>query len=333
LVPLGLLLILLIVVATALGSVSVPLGDTLAVIGKNLGLGGAGADQKGNAIIFLVRLPRVLGAVVIGAALAVGGTVMQGMLRNPMADPGVIGVSSGAGFGAVTAIALGLTTQSLWFLPLFASVGSLAAATVIFLLAIRGGRLGVFTLVLAGMAVSTLFGAGTSLVLSFASRDSIAQFIFWSMGNLYSIRWESLALVAGPIGAGLFVLLWYARDLNVLLLGEEEAQAVGVNVFRTRVLLLTVVSVTTASAVCISGPIGFVGLIVPHVLRLLIGPDHRLLLPAAALGGASFLVACDLAARLLVRGQEVNVGILTSLLGAPFFLFLLLQSEKRGGVR
>ena len=329
LVPLTVLLGVLIVVATAVGSVSVPLEETAAVILKNLGLGFINVDQKWDAIIFLIRLPRVLGAVIIGAALAVAGTVMQGMLRNPMADPGIIGVSSGAGFGAVTAIALGLTAQGLWYLPLFASLGSLTAASIIFLLAIRKGKMGIFTLILAGIAVSTFFGAGTSLVLSFASRDSIAQFIFWSMGNLYNVRWESLALVIGPIGLGLVVLLWFTRDLNILLLGEEEAQAVGLNVFRTRVLLLVLVSITTASAVCISGPIGFVGLIVPHILRLLVGPDHRLLLPAAALGGASFLVACDLVARLVLGAQEVNVGIVTALLGAPYFLFLLLRSEKK----
>ncbi len=189
----------------------------------------------------------------------------------------------------------------------------------------------IFTLILAGIAVSTFFGAGTSLVLSFASHDSIAQFIFWSMGNLYNVRWESLALVILPVGLGLIALLCFARDLNIMLLGEEEAQSVGLNVSRSRIMLLVLVSVTTASAVCISGPIGFVGLIVPHILRLVIGPDHRVLLPASALGGAIFLVACDMVARMILGAQEINVGIVTALLGAPYFLFLLLRAGKREG--
>jgi iron complex transport system permease protein len=316
--------------ATALGSVSVPLDVTLKVILKNLGLLPAGAvEPKWDAIIFLVRLPRVLGAALIGAALGVAGTVMQGMLRNPMADPGIIGVSSGAGFGAVLAISLGLTAQGAWTLPVFASAGALLATGIVFLLGARGGRAGVFTLLLAGIAVSTFFGAGTSLALSFASRDSIAQFVFWSMGNLSNLRWESLGLVCLPVSLGLVLMLASARELNVLLLGDEEARALGLDVARRRVILLVVVSATTASAVCVSGPIGFVGLMVPHMLRLAVGPDHRLLLPAAALGGASFLVACDLLARTALGAQEINVGIVTALLGAPYFLFLLVRAGRK----
>jgi len=327
--PLAGLLAVLIVVGTSLGSVSVPLGDTATILLSKLGLRVGAIDPKWDSIIFLVRLPRVLGAALIGAALAVSGAVMQGLLRNPMADPGIIGVSAGAGFGAVSAIAFGLTVQGPWFLPLFASVGSLAATGVIFLLSIRRGDMGLFTLLLAGLAVGTFFAAGTSLVLTFASRDNVAQFIFWAMGNLSGIRWESLGLVIVPIALGLALLLLFGRELNVLLLGEEEARSVGLNVFAVRVGLLVLVSVTTASAVCISGPIGFIGLIVPHVLRLLLGPDHRLLLPASALGGACFLVACDLVARLALPSQEVNVGIVTALLGAPYFLFVLRRSERR----
>ena len=332
LVPLALALVALILVATALGSVAVPLDVTVRVILKNLGLAGglgtAGLEPKWDAIIFLVRLPRVLGAALIGAALALSGAVLQGLLRNPMADPGIIGVSGGASFGAVLAIALGLSALSPWFMPLFASAGALAAASIIFVLSIRSGKLAIFTLILAGLAVSTFFGAGTSLVLSFASHDSIAQFVFWAMGNLYNVRWESLGLVALPIGLGLAALLCFSRELNVMLLGEEEAQSVGLNLGRTRIILLGLVALTTAAAVCISGPISFVGLIVPHVLRLLIGPDHRLLLPASALGGGCFLVACDLVARLALGVQEINVGIVTALLGAPYFLLLLLRSGQ-----
>ncbi len=334
LLPLAAALGVLVLLAIAVGSVPVPLADALTVILARFGVPAtflaSVPDPKWDAIIFLVRLPRVLGAVVIGAALAVAGTVMQGLLRNPLADPGLIGVSSGASFGAVLSIALGFTATNPWALPLFASIGSMTATGIIFLLAIRAGKMGLFTLILAGMAVGTFFGAGTSLVLTFASHDSIAQFLFWSMGNLYNLRWESLQLVVLPIGAGVFLLLWFARDLNVLLLGEDEAQVVGVDVFRTRLVLLVLVSAVTASAVCISGPISFVGLVVPHILRLLLGPNHRLLVPAAALGGAAFLVVCDLLARLVLGTQEINVGIVTALVGAPYFVFLLLRSVKQG---
>jgi len=330
--PLCVLLVILVVVGTAFGSVTVPWTDTGAVLLAKLGIPVGPVDAKWDSIIVLVRLPRVLGAALIGAALAVSGAVMQGLLRNPMADPGIIGVSAGAGFGAVSAIAFGFAAQAAWFMPLFASLGSLTATAIIFALSIRRGAVGLFTLLLAGLAVGTFFAAGTSLVLTFASRDNIAQFLFWAMGNLSGVRWESLALVIVPIAVGLTLLLVFGRELNVLLLGELEARSLGVNVFAVRVALLVLVSVTTASAVCISGPIGFIGLIVPHILRLLLGPDHRLLLPASALGGACFLVACDLVARLVLASQEVNVGIVTALLGAPYFVFVLVRSEKRESV-
>jgi iron complex transport system permease protein len=318
--------------ATALGAVAVPLPATLQVMARKLGLWTvAGLDPKWDAIIFLVRLPRVLGAALIGAALAVCGATLQAMLRNPMADPGILGVSAGAGFGAVLSIGLGLAAASPWFTPLMAAGGALAAAAIIVALSFRAGRMSVFTILLAGIAVSTFFGAGSSLVLSFASHDSVAQYLLWAMGTLYNLRWESLGLVTLPVLAGTAGLLPCARDLNLLALGEEEAQALGLDVARTRLALMALVSLTTAGAVSVAGPIGFVGLMVPHILRLLVGPDNRLLLPAAALGGALFLVLCDLAARMAPGGQEINVGIVTALLGAPYFLFLLVRSGARAG--
>ena len=329
--PLALgLLFLLIVVSVGFGSVAVPLDKTWAALLHGFGLqSGVPGDDKWDAIIFLVRLPRVLGAALIGAVLALAGAVMQGILRNPMADPGIIGISGGASFGAVLAIASGWGAQAWYHLPLAASLGALLAAGVIFSLTLRQSRSAITSLILAGMAVSTFLGAGTSLVLSFISRDNLAQFVFWSMGNLANIRWESLAGVVLPILLCLVVLPWFARDINIMLLGEEQARAVGLEQSRLRLLLLALVALMTALAVSISGPISFVGLIVPHMVRLVLGPDNRLVMPFSLVAGAIFLVACDLLARLALGGQELFVGVVTALVGAPYFLFLLLDSRRK----
>lgn len=325
------ILILIIVAAISIGTVFVPIKTIIKVILHKIGLyGNTGFEYEQQAIIYYVRLPRVLAAVLIGAALATVGAVLQGMFRNPMADPGIIGVSSGASLGAVAAIALGLSSQGLFYMPLFASVGAILAALIILTLSLRGGRVATFTLILSGIAVSTFFGAVTSMILSITSRDNVHEFIFWAMGNLYSIRWESIKLVVIPIILGVIILMTFARDLNVMLLGEEEAQSVGVNSSKIRIMILLVAAVTTAAAVCISGPISFVGLIVPHIIRIIIGPDHRLLLPASAIGGSIFLVACDLISRVVFIPTEINVGIVTSLVGAPYFLYLLTKSRKGG---
>jgi iron complex transport system permease protein len=318
-------------VAAAVGSVAVPLDAEIQVLLGRLGLGSRDAvSPQWDAIFFLIRLPRVLGAALIGGVLAVAGASLQALLRNPMADPGVLGVSAGAGFGAVVSIGLGWAALSLWVTPVFAVVGALVASSAILGLTLARGPLALLTLILAGIAVSTFFGAGTSLVLSLVSRDSVAQFVFWSMGSLAPLRWETLGVVAVPALAATAGLLILGRVLNVLLLGEDEARSVGVDVKAVRILVLVLVSVATAGAVCVCGPISFVGLMVPHLLRLVLGPDNRTLLPASALAGALFLVTCDGLSRVVAGAQEVNIGVVTALLGAPYFLFLLLRQGKGG---
>ena len=325
------LLIAIIIIATAVGAVYVPLLDTAKIIIKNLGIYNfTSISESQNSIIFLVRLPRVIVAVLVGAALAVSGAVMQGMFRNPMADPGILGVSSGAGLGAVTAIGLGLASRSIYFMPLFATIGALLAAWIVFILASSGKKIPVLTLILSGIAVSTFLGAITSLILSKISEYQVKEYLFWSVGGLSSRRWEHVNMVAIPIIICIILLISFARDLNVLLLGEEEAQSVGLNPSKTRKQLLFLVSVTTAMAVSVSGSISFAGLIVPHIMRLIVGPDNRLLLPASALAGAIFLVGCDIIARVVIMPAEIGVGIVTSLLGAPYFLYLLNKSRKEG---
>lgn len=327
------LLAVLVILATAIGAVYVPFIQTLKVIMKNWGvLPNVQLAETYEPIIYFIRFPRVVIAVLVGAALATSGAVMQGMFKNPMADPGIIGVSSGASLGAVLAIALGLTARSLYILPVFATVGAFVAVIVIYLLSSRGGKVPVLTLILAGIAVSTFFSAITNIILTASKDYQVHEFVFWAMGNLNGSMWQHVKLVFIPILTGIAILIFFARDLNILLLGEEEAQSVGLDPSKTRKVLLAVVSATTASAVCVSGFISFVGLIVPHILRLLLGPDHRILLPASAIGGAIFLVGCDLVARVVVMPSEISVGIITSLLGAPYFLYLLIKNRKESGM-
>lgn len=329
--PAGVLaLALLVALSVSLGSVAVPWDRALAAVAHGLGLAAAGPDDaKWDAIVFLLRLPRVLGAALIGGALALAGAVMQGIMRNPMADPAIIGISGGASLGAVAAIATGLAAAAGPWLPVCACLGSLGAAALIFGIGLGAGRQALQSLILAGMAVSTFLGACTSLVLSTVNHDNMAQFIFWAMGNLYNLRWETLAAIAAPMLAGMAALPLFAREINIMQLGEEEARAVGLETGRVRLLLLGMAAVVTALGVSVSGPIAFVGLVVPHIVRMLVGADHRALLPASVLGGAVFLVGCDLVARLALGGQEMQVGIVTSLLGAPYFVALLLRTWRR----
>ncbi|WP_276281125.1 vitamin B12 ABC transporter permease BtuC [Halorussus caseinilyticus] len=275
-----------------------------------------------ETIVMTLRLPRIALGAVVGLALSTAGVVMQGFFRNPMADPSIIGVSSGAAVGAVATIALPFAVP--FALPTAAFLGAVAAAFGVYLLATEDGRTPVATLLLAGVAVQTFLGAVVSFLL-LHSGESLRRAVYWLMGHLHLASWEDVRLVLPVALVGFAVLLAYARDLNVLLLGEEDAHALGVEVERTKRLLLGVASVMTGAAVAVSGVIGFVGLVVPHVMRLLVGPDHRILLPTSALAGATFLVATDTVAR--SGAAELPVGIVTAFLGAPFFLYLLRTRE------
>jgi iron complex transport system permease protein len=273
-------------------------------------------------IVRTIRLPRIVLAAVVGFALATAGTVMQGFFRNPMADPSIVGVSSGAAVGAVAVIALPLAVP--YGIQTAAFVGAVITAFAVYLIATRGGRTPVATLLLAGVAVQTFLGAIISYLL-LQSGESLEEAVFWLMGHLSNSTWAEVEATL-PVAVAAFVgLLAYARDLNALLLGEEDAHALGIEVERSKRVLLAVASVVTAAAVAVAGVIGFVGLIVPHVMRLLVGPDHRLLLPTSALAGATFLVLADTAAR--AGPAQLPVGIVTAALGAPFFLYLLRRRE------
>ena len=278
--------------------------------------------DRHETIVRAIRLPRIALGAVVGFALATAGTVMQGFFKNPMADPSIIGVSSGAAVGAVATIAVPLAIP--FGLQTAAFVGAIIAAAAVYLIATENGRTPVATLLLAGVAIQTFLGAVISYLLLHADQG-LNEAVVWLMGHLTRASWNDVVVTA-PITLVLFgVLLAFARDLNVLLLGEDDAASLGIAVERTKRLLLAGSSVITAAAVAVAGVIGFVGLIVPHMMRLVVGPDHRILLPTSALAGATFLVLADTVAR--VGPAEVPVGIVTAAVGAPFFLFLLARRE------
>jgi iron complex transport system permease protein len=297
-------------------------------------------DDVHAQIVVGVRLPRILMAALVGFALAAAGTVMQGFFRNPMADPSIIGVSSGAAVGAVAFIVFPAALSATVTLPLigavdlglsygagvslFAFVGALAAAFGVYAIATRHGRTPVATLLLAGVAVQTFLGAVISY-LQLQAGESLRRIVAWLMGHLSGASWSEVAATAVVVPPLFVLLLMYARDLNVLLLGEEEARGLGIAVERTKRILLGASALITAAGVAFAGIIGFVGLIVPHILRLVVGPDHRVLLPTAALAGGSFLVAADTVAR--AGSTELPVGIVTAAVGAPFFISLLSTRE------
>ena len=281
-----------------------------------------------HTIVLGIRLPRVVLGALVGGGLALSGAVLQGLFRNPLADPGLIGVSAGAAFGAVVAIALGVAAAGLWTLPLWAFGGALLATALVYLLAVRHGRTPVLTLILAGVAVSALFGAGTTAVLTLNIGNTAAQFMLaWLYGSLDGALWRQDAVLAAFVLPGGLLMVFFARELNLLATGQEGAAALGVPVEAAQRILLALAALVTAAAVAASGIIAFVGLMVPHLLRRLIGPDHRLLLPACLLGGGAFLVLADLVARVVIAPAEINLGVVTAVLGVPFFLYLL----RRGG--
>lgn len=299
----------------------------------------AGPTDSVNATVVLdLRLPRLLIGLLVGAALACAGTAMQGLFRNPLADPGLVGVASGAALAAVAAIVfaqqLRLSVSELprltaWLTPIASFIGGLAAATLATRLANQDGYTRTATLLLAGLAINAIAGAGIGLLTQLAGDTALREAIFWLFGSLAKSGWTELA-IGGPIL--LFALLWLPREsraLNALLLGEAEAGHLGVDVERLKRRVSGLIVLAVAASVALAGVIGFVGLIVPHLLRLVLGPDHRALLPASALGGACLLAFADLAARSWLAPAELPVGILTALVGGPFFLALLLRFKNR----
>jgi iron complex transport system permease protein len=320
-----------VVIGVGIGPVRIAPSHSLGVLLHRLGLGTplpfTPVEQQ---IIERLRLPRLLLAGTVGAGLAVVGGVMQGLFRNPLADAGITGVSNGGAFGAVLAITTGIAAAGLWTLPICAFIVALATALLVYTLAVSRGRIQLGMLLLAGVTVSAFMGACTAAALTF-TRDPflLREIVFWLMGGFVNRGWPHAALAAILVLPGITLCWCFSRDLNVMLAGEDEALSLGVDVPRVRVVLLVLVAFVTAACVAVSGPIGFVGLIVPNVVRIVLGPDHRVLLPVSALGGALFLVIADTLARTLLQPQEIPVGIITAFVGAPFFLALLYARRRQ----
>lgn len=321
-------LVAAVVVATAVGVVSLPYGETARVIVAKLTGLPLEYAARNEAIIWSVRLPRVATAGLVGFGLGICGAAMQGLFRNPLASPGTVGVSSGASMGAVVAIFLGWQARNAWSVPLAAFAGAWLAVGVVYALSTRRGRTDTATLLLAGVAVSSFFSALISLLYHFVDDGVLRQIVFWLMGNLAGKRWEHVALISPFVLIGSALLWAYARDLNMLLAGDDEARSLGVPVEQTKRILLVLVASITGAAISTAGIIGFVGLVVPHILRGIVGPDHRWLLPASGLGGATLLILADLVARTAFAPIELRPGIVTSLLGVPFFLYLLMKRRE-----
>ena len=283
-----------------------------------------------SAIFWDVRIPRVLLAALVGAALACAGAAMQAVFRNPLADPYIIGVSSGAAVGAAAAGLLGLTAAVATGLPpAFAFATALLTVFAVYALGTSRGRVQVDTLLLSGVAVAAFLGAIVSFLIYFA-KEQFHQLIFWLLGSLSLATWDVVAVVFVAVLIGTLVVFLHGRDLNVLLLGEETAHNLGIDPERLKKLMLGVAALVTAAAVAFTGIIGFVGLIVPHMMRLVLGADHRLLVPASTLFGATFLIWSDALARTIVAPTELPVGIITALCGGPFFIYLLRRSRSGG---
>jgi iron complex transport system permease protein len=325
------------VASCGIGAVAIGPGQVLAILGEQVGLALPWTFEPQQASILLtIRLPRVALGVLVGAALAVAGAGLQGLFRNPLADPTLVGVSSGASLAAVAVIVLaprllpaGWGGAPPYLAPVAAVGGGLLVTGLVYRIARAGHRTLEATLLLAGIALNALAFAGVGLLIFLATDEQLRSIMFWNLGSLGAATWQTLA-VAGPlIAVAVAGLVRLARPLDALLLGEAEAGHVGIEVDRVRRGLVVGTALAVGAAVAVTGTIGFVGLVAPHLLRLSIGADHRTVMPGAALLGASLVLAADLVARTLVRPAELPIGIVTALLGAPFFLWLLLRDRRR----
>ncbi|MBD5559745.1 MAG: iron ABC transporter permease [Clostridia bacterium] len=326
--PAHMLLILLLVLCAGLLGAAFLVGSSGISIGELMALIRGDAPTAVETVFLQLRLPRAIGALLVGAALSLSGCTLQSVFRNPMADPFVLGISAGAALGAAVAMAFGGTTSaagsSLAALLSFAS--ALLTIAVVYTIARVHGRVSTFSLLLSGFTMSSLLSALLSLLM-ILNRDKMEQVVMWTMGSLSAMSWEKVLVVLPLVAVCAALLMLQARTLNVMLSGDESAESLGVDTHRARRNVLILTSLLAAAAVSVSGVIGFVGLMVPHLLRLASGPDNRTLMPLSLAGGAAYLLFCDMLARTVVPGRELPVGVVTAILGVPFFIVLLHRSR------
>jgi iron complex transport system permease protein len=327
----GLIIICIIIafLALTLGSVEIPFKTIWQILISHLPFVHLNVNWSTTTdmIITGIRLPRILMAGAAGMALGTAGATYQGLFRNPLADPYLIGVAQGAALGAVVGFVLPWTFGGNNLIPILAFIGAMAAVSVVYLIARVGKKLPMTTLILSGVAIGSLLMSITSY-LTLISADKVRSIFSWMMGSFSNSNWDQLRIISPYVIIGIVVIFLFARPLNVMQLDEEQAQQLGINVERTKLILLGAATLITAAAVCFVGTIGFVGIIVPHIVRLIWGPDHRSLLPLSAITGAILLILADTASRTLITPSEIPVGVITAFLGAPFFLFLLRRTKN-----
>lgn len=329
-----LILVFAIGLFSTIGTAKVNVLDTFRIIGSkvpyiNKYIDITDISNSYITIIWNIRLPRVLLGVLVGASLSMAGAAFQGMFKNPMADPYVIGISSGAALGATLAIILNISINILGIssISLSAFIGALAAVIMVYNIARTNNKVPVNTLLLAGVAIGQFFTAIMSFLMVLYNKD-MNKIIYWTLGSLAGKGWEPLLRMSIPMIIAMLLINFFARDLNIMLTGEESAQSLGVDVERTKIYILILGTLITSLAVSIGGIIGFVGLIIPHIVRILLGPDHRILLPSSALLGGIFMIFADTMARTIISPVEIPVGIITALFGGPFFIYLLKSKKK-----
>ena len=327
------LLVTGVIVSSMVGQLAISPAEVVGSVLRAVGIQNSWAptDPIVESTLWVVRFPRIVMALAVGAALAVAGAVMQAIFGNPLAEPGVVGVSSGAALGAAIAIVLGATVVGSGSLAIFAFAGGLGATLLVYFVSRANGRTEVVTLLLTGIAVNAFAGAGLAFLLFIADSGGREQIIFWQLGSLNGSRWSEVLIVAIVATVATVAAIALGRQYDLLALGERNARHLGVNVEYLRVGSILLVALLTGVAVAFVGIIAFVGLVVPHIIRMAIGPKHRPLIVATAIGGGVLLVYADLIARTIVPGADLPIGLLTSLIGGPFFFYLLFRQRRRSG--
>ncbi|QIM19832.1 iron ABC transporter permease [Leucobacter coleopterorum] len=320
-----------ILVSAGTGQLGIPPQEILGSLLRKIGIDWlpGPTHPNGDQTLWSIRFPRVAMAVLVGASLAVAGLIMQAIFGNPLAEPGVIGISSGAAVGAGLAIVFGLTIFGEWTTAIFAFGAGLAATLVVYAMSRSEGKTEVVTLVLTGIAVNAIAGAAIALLTFLSDTQSREQIVFWQLGSLANSRWPQVMIVAPALAIGLCAAYFVARKLDLLALGERNARHLGVNVELLRITMIFVVALLTGAAVAFAGIIAFVGLVIPHLMRMILGPAHLPLVTASALGGALLLALADLGSRTIVPMADLPIGMLTALVGGPFFFWLLRRTRKR----
>jgi iron complex transport system permease protein len=320
------------ILGVAVGSFSIAPSVVLRVVASRLlpGNWAEGIGEPEQAVIWLIRAPRVLVGGLVGAALAIAGTQMQGLARNPLASPDLLGASSASALGAVLAMATGLAARSSFYIPVCSFVGALLALFLICGMAVHRGRAPISMLILAGIALNAMIGAAISFLItvSWVRYEVSREMLFWMMGGLDGRTWSHVWIAMPFVIFGAVVAWLYARDLDLISLGEESALSLGVDVESVKRMIVVSSALLTSASVAVSGSVGFIGLIVPHAVRMVVGPSHRRLILASAIVGAAFLILADLLARTLHSPEEIRLGAITAAIGAPFFLYLLVRHKR-----